>query len=113
METKLTPMNPKVKARWLRALRSGKFKQCRGVLRQGDTFCCLGVLMELAKRSKVIQDYIHTHGTLSSEVVVWAGLKNRDPLISPSGSATKYNDGIGDELPRSFEEIADLIEKNL
>jgi hypothetical protein len=41
-------MNPEIKQKWVEALRSGKFKQCRFVLRNdAGEMCCLGVLREL------------------------------------------------------------------
>lgn len=43
-------MNQDIKARWLTALRSGKYEQGRTLLRQfdgtKDLFCCLGVLLD-------------------------------------------------------------------
>lgn len=41
-------MNPELKARWLDALRSGKFKQTRSALADNGGHCCLGVLCEIA-----------------------------------------------------------------
>ena len=42
-------MDAELKARWVEALRSGKYKQGRGVLRSlNDEFCCLGVLCDVA-----------------------------------------------------------------
>lgn len=47
-------MNAKIKKAWLKALRSGKYKQARGALcarRPRDKeigFCCLGVLVDIA-----------------------------------------------------------------
>jgi hypothetical protein len=44
----MTKMNPEIKAEWLRALRSGEFRQARDKLRdKGGAFCCLGVLCKL------------------------------------------------------------------
>lgn len=40
-------MNPLIKAKWVAALRSGNYKQGAGFLRQGNNFCCLGVLCDL------------------------------------------------------------------
>lgn len=46
-------MDAQLKAKWVRALRSGEYKQTTGVLRRTDTpgldgYCCLGVLCDLA-----------------------------------------------------------------
>lgn len=44
-------MKPEIKEKWLEALRSGNYKQGTGKLRQveknGDTYCCLGVLCDV------------------------------------------------------------------
>ena len=42
-------MNPELKAKWLDALQSGKYKQGHSRLRNADdTYCCLGVLHDVA-----------------------------------------------------------------
>jgi hypothetical protein len=46
-------MNASIKQAWIDALRSGNYKQGYGNLRQGDYYCCLGVLTDL---------YIRQHG---------------------------------------------------
>ena len=44
-------MNPKVKKKWLKALRSGKYKQGKERLRETtegkQEYCCLGVLSDI------------------------------------------------------------------
>jgi hypothetical protein len=41
-------MNPELKAKWVEALRSGKYEQGEGFLRAHDeTYCCLGVLYDV------------------------------------------------------------------
>lgn len=48
-------MNIFVKS-WLKALRSGKFRQAREALRgRNRSFCCLGVACELAQKKKLVQ----------------------------------------------------------
>lgn len=37
-------MDKKVKVKWLKALRSGKYRQARHKLYDGKGYCCLGVL---------------------------------------------------------------------
>jgi hypothetical protein len=46
----LLKMNPEWKEKWLKALRSGEFKQCKGTLYSNGAFCCLGVLAEIVHR---------------------------------------------------------------
>src|SRR5687767_2665019 len=36
-------MTSEQKAKWLSALRSGEYKQCKGSLHDAGTFCCMGV----------------------------------------------------------------------
>lgn len=43
-------MNPEIKKKWIAALRTGEYKQGKGVLRdRDDNFCCLGVLCDIYK----------------------------------------------------------------
>lgn len=122
-----TPMDPKIKAWWLEALRSGEYKQGTGYLRRGDKFCCLGVLCNLAVEAgapkveedllpdKNVSTYSGAESVLPSSVMEWAGLKDSDPtLVVGSGGASDYrpvsdfNDGGA-----TFNMIADLIEAQL
>lgn len=47
-------MNPEIKTKWVEALRSGKYKQGKKSLRsrEGDKYCCLGVLCDLYAANK-------------------------------------------------------------
>lgn len=110
--------------KWVRALRSGKFRQFRGGgLRSYDRrtvgYCCLGVLCELHRTSTKTQCEWHGGGYgVAGEhrssfpvgaVLRWAGLRDENPQLSNNaacgGSAASLNDGGW-----SFKEIADAIE---
>lgn len=100
-------MNPKIKEKWVKALRSGRYKQGRGRLKRGDKYCCLGVLckiMRLKSRDNQI---------LSENIVDKAGLD------FPLGNPVKYKDEthsltyLNDFVGLSFKEIADIIEEQL
>ena len=41
-------MDKKLKAKWVKALRSGKYEQGRYMLRHNNEYCCLGVLCRVA-----------------------------------------------------------------
>lgn len=41
------PMPPNLKAGWIKALRSGHYKQEQGLLKSEEGFCCLGVLADI------------------------------------------------------------------
>ena len=103
-------MDPKIKAEWIAALRSGKYKQ--GLLRLrslDDKFCCLGVLADAclnADWQKAIDGYdvdCFTHSPPDS-VLDQAGLS---PVHA--GILMAMNDIQG----KTFDEIADWIEENL
>lgn len=68
-------MNPEVKELWLEALTSGEYTQGTGYLQKDGSFCCLGVLCDLAVKA----------GVAWSEEKVWNGV-----------SATTYWDYNGD-----------------
>jgi hypothetical protein len=128
METDQPKLVPEVKAKWVAALRSGKFKQTEGRLADERGFCCLGVLCEIYKEEDA--DYAarcqpfeggggaHMYdghsGIPPDSVARWAfswsvwpdiDLKIKDLVCSPA----QHNDKWG----RTFEEIADAIEEQL
>jgi len=105
-------MNKRVKKMWIKALRSDEFKQGRDQLKNGRgksaTYCCLGVLCEVAKREGVIRSYRGSSGFLPFKVMWWAGLTQMDPVMGRT-SAVKLND----TLRKTLSQIADRIEKHL
>lgn len=123
-------MNQEIKARWVRALRSGEYLQGSGMLclrdliNQVDYFCCLGVLCDLAEKDGVTEGYPHDYGydseallsyegmteVLPKKIQEWAGLTEDNPVI-PSRDARLAT--LNDEADLSFEQIADLIEQEL
>lgn len=108
-------MDKKIKAKWLKALRSGKYKQGDGYLYQvcGDEhrFCCLGVLAHIA--SPVPWRRAPGH----SGVYMFNG----DPSLLPKSFRAKIglDEEAQDDLARmndvgkSFKTIANWIKKNL
>jgi len=119
--SKFPKMNPKLKRDWIAALRSGKFRQGGGKLREeaggNPRYCCLGVLCEI---SGVPFD--------GDSMFLPATVRDLAGLASYSGSRrhevetllANMNDGCGpvppdaqDEHTHSFPEIATWIEKNL
>lgn len=112
-------MNPEIKAKWIAALRSGKYKQGTGQLKQEDRFCCLGVLCDLHRKECPEERqwnggfYFDIVTTLPKEVIFWAGLNEHNPALGDFTCAI-HNDGCIETCPRkSFTEIADLIEQHL
>ena len=97
--------------RWVKALRSGKYKQCDGHLANGKgAFCCLGVACELAKEAGVIKDYRRSDGALPVDVRTWLGLKSTAGTMEGKrkyADLTDYNDNA----KWTFKKIAALIER--
>jgi len=133
-------MNKRIKQKWIKALRSGKYKQGRGHLHYDDKYCCLGVLTELYIREHNGEKWEKMLGgnlfcfkaeecNLPEVVSDWAGLEEKDPLIvinDEKDILETVNDGtngtppnnFADLLPHAikphtFNEIADLIEEQL
>lgn len=111
-------MKPDVKARWVEALRSGRYTQARGALRDAaGGHCCLGVLADIAGIDWSTQTKAEPYGD-----VFFVGLEG-DRLyercgLGPSSKPAqlaRMNDGVepGRDAPASFAEIADWIEANL
>lgn len=109
-------MNKKVKEKWIKALRSGKYKQTRmGVLRtKRNAFCCLGVLCDVVdpkswqkKDSNAYDDhYSHQgHDTWPTNSITGKLGITPDTVIT----LVKLND----DAHYSFNKIADWVEKNL
>lgn len=110
-------MDAKLKAQWVEALRSGKYKQGQASLRRGDSYCCLGVLADISKLGAFIeeaeypgqfkftlQDGESAHGVLPDSMLKMIRL----PLAAHE-QCWKLNDKEG----QSFAEIADYIEANI
>jgi len=109
-------MNPKIKRRWLQALRSGKYTQGKNVLHKikSDEYCCLGVLCEIAVKDRIIPapevelvknrrcySYDDEARFPSETVLNWAGL---------DGYAAQRIAEVNDSSD-SFEEVIPTIHK--
>lgn len=121
-------MNKEIKKKWIAALTSGEYRQGTLKLRNGDNYCCLGVLCDLHRKSaglnyKWITEkcgqyynelYLGSNINLPSEVVIWAGLERSNPKLGKI-SCSSLNDGDYDFkiFSHTFEQIAKLIEKHL
>jgi len=125
-------MNSTIKTQWLAALRSGQYQQGREWLRNGDAYCCLGVLCDLHAQAHVnlfcqwepIQDavaqeyptlakqhdlshvyrYHDKHSDLPTPVQQWSGLQSFGDI----DTLVDMND-----QGESFTAIAAWIEEHL
>lgn len=94
------------KTKWLKALRSGEYKQGRGQLCIQDRYCCLGVACVIAGHD------------MKDESLIPIAYDNVPILLREHSTfiaqLTAMNDGVrGYKRPRSFKQIANWIEKNL
>lgn len=114
----LPKLKPAIKKRWLKALRSGDYKQARSVLRTADEgFCCLGVLADVVKDDAGLKLEWSESGEPSIDGS-WLGLGGRisahvtDVYFPDFGPLVSRNDG-GEVKPQSFAQIANIIERRM
>ncbi len=106
-------MNKRIKRKWVKHLRSGKYKQGNNELRNEDNyFCCLGVLCnvhaiehpKIAVKQMDRCEYMDFNGYPPPTVRDWAGL-TEDQIET----LIEMNDLRG----RNFDFIANWIEREL
>ena len=111
-----------LKEKWVKALRSGDYKQGKEYLKQFDSsgqasFCCLGVLADLAdpdswadlKQADVgprRQQIANDDTEFGESCGVPAGFRNM--LMSQNDGSAEYFKNA-----QTFDQIADYIEENL
>lgn len=101
-----------IKSRWIEALRSGKYEQGKYQLRTWDNkFCCLGVLCDIVNPEGWETD---DHGDLIwGDLGSFLGLKALIAAGLPESFDQTLLTSQNDKEGKSFEEIADWIERNL
>lgn len=110
-------MKKEIADAWVKALRSGEYEQGYKCLYQNNTYCCLGVLCDLAEKEKICKkasDYRdrvyfdEERLCLPESVIEWSG------MLSRSGERAEFEESLADlndSQEYSFEEIANIIEK--
>ena len=96
-------MDKKLKAKWVKALRSGKYKQAKYVFLEADgNMSCLGVLADICgipRSAMIVNTSLEARGKLKPLGVL--------PIVIRKTLSNKNDDG------ESFLQIADWIEQNL
>jgi hypothetical protein len=133
-------MKKDIAKKWVKALRSGKYKQGKSFLKQFNNkgqpkHCCLGVLCELyndtmkKNHKKTISvkcrddshlDYgyvtfANKDDSLPAVVRKWAGIKSEMGTFSYTERIFKRTKCLADlnDTGKKFSTIADIIEKNV
>lgn len=99
-------MDPEKKAAWVKALRSGEYKQAHGRLRDGDSFCCLGVYCDIRG------------ATWDCGAASWCGRASRnlslpDGLRGEVGAEAQEDLSFMNDNGKTFDDIAEWIEAKL
>lgn len=133
-------MKQHIMKKWIKALRSGKYKQGKGTLKQYNRngqvqHCCLGILCELyneeMKKNKkktlseeVINNSDFPHGStifdrdrsfLPDKVMKWSGIKTCNGQLQHTiTSNTYFTETLAEHNDNGvkFKAISDTIEKN-
>ena len=107
-------MNREAGKKWVEALRSGEYEKSTLRLESPEGFCCLGILCKLAEKEDVpvtttINGKLAGH-TLSHQhqVKEWSGISSDSGDLEDDRRLTHLNDEGS-----SFEELADIIEKEI
>jgi len=128
-------MDKRVQELWANALESDEFIQARSAMsrmtKEGQSYCCLGVLCELYSREtgndgwkpipKALPELIGQEFNfdgyticLPEDVMVWAGLEERNPVLIPKnhylGESHRAVE-VNDNMCYTFPEIAKLVRK--
>ncbi len=111
-------MKKEIANAWIAALRSGEYRQGKGVLRRNNSFCCLGVLCELARKENIVKGSISIGSDLyryndqvyliPEKVRKWADLRDD---TGERGKRKVSLATLNDSSKYSFKRIADVIEK--
>jgi hypothetical protein len=109
-------MDTTLKAKWVEALRSGKYQQGQGYLQKDGKFCCLGVLCDVSDVGewKTIPDLyygyteIYNYGGHISKRYLTEELQSK--LGLPDEEQGHFAD-LNDEKRKDFHYIANVIEQ--
>lgn len=115
-------MDKAIKRKWVKALRSGKYKQAREALKRGDRYCCLGVLCNVLGA-----EWVRLEGDIAAVLGETFLNSPGEEVLRPSvlrtlgftkprqTKLTTMNDGLPSENiePHNFNQIADYIEKHM
>ena len=103
-------MKKQLRDEWVKALRSGEFKQGTGRLQDGDAYCCLGVLCLVAERIGFAPAVRRPFDGAEELQGMYLGAQNLGNQIS---SAIERETSTMNDAGVLFPEIATWIEANV
>ena len=128
-------MNKEIADKWVKELRSGKWTQgYQRLAVKNDlgemSYCCLGVLCEMAVEAGIVtrkkervnapdeaEVYGYSYGgqfsILPDVVQEWAGMRWPAGDVDNQDGSTAFSLASLNDSGKTFEEIADVIEKNV
>jgi hypothetical protein len=100
-------MNKRYKAKWIKALRSGKYEQGSGSLYNpyNNSFCCLGVLHECITGRKPRRNSVFLSDAIADKASIERVHNSADTIQDKLSCMNDRGD--------SFSKISNWIEKNL
>jgi hypothetical protein len=104
-----------VATKWVKALRSGEYKQGKGQLcethpQEGNQHCCLGVLADLAVKAGVLSEFRYSF-YLDETTQKWCGLADSAGSFKSESEEEKVTSlSWLNDRGKTFEQIADIIE---
>jgi hypothetical protein len=105
-------MDAQLKAKWLEALRSGKYDQGTGQLRSNNCFCCLGVLCDVFDQSRWEKaEWSYGEGTDKSYEIATLPYAFAVRVGMPGDVEAKLIEM--NDSGKTFTQIADYIEARL
>ena len=101
-----SPTRATLRANWIAALRSGKYKQCKGKLKVGDSYCCLGVACEVLGivPIQIDNEWLYESEVAELPTLAFEALGLRDDEVCQRLIIMNDTDG------KSFHQIADALE---
>ncbi len=111
-------LDPKIKTKWLKALRSRKFKQGHTFLKNhNNEYCCLGVLCDvIGLPIKQDQSLIKEKDAAKIFHCSKSTANNLQTELANFNDGYRFNEDTGmnqDVKPQKFYQIARWIERNL
>jgi hypothetical protein len=106
-------MNPEIKNKWVAALKSGKYQQCQGRLRNDNAFCCLGVLCDILDKDKWELRYETQYRYEDAEFVLPLTVCQQAGFYYDIEHFETVTLSDMNDSGKSFREIAQYIEENL